>query len=474
MTGVFTNASAQTALRTLRAVQARGETVRAEISTGLKVRSADDNPAFFLVANTTRSDIAILRGLEENLTVARGAIQTASAGIRQLDDLTLQLTDLVPVSQNGVGIQELEAVFDDLVDQMRDIIDATAFQDTNLLKEGNSFNSIIGVDRQQGSFNLQTIGVRSGDLDRVAFNNAVIESGTEFVLNAENFSSKQAVGVDDWTPSATNPGFLEWVDLPGPNKIYLTPADVAANSPRLDYQVQITNPGRYYVNVRGIGVSGTADSVHVGVDGVVLSGTGGVRIPTAGGAARWGTRDTLSGQRVFIDIAAPGLYTINIWGREDGTLIDGVQFTSDPSEPTGATPLPPTTAIGGSDIPFYTDLVEGEARRAQAGFLELISLVNPEAMRLAADSAMLVIDSARQKLNRYASQLGAYERQLDRQEVYLQDLAAGLGEGVAALVEADLAEASSRLQAEQVAEQLATQALTITNQRSSLVLSLFQ
>lgn len=471
MASLLTNPSAKTALRQLRAVQERGETVRAEISTGLKVRTADDNPAFFLVANTTRSDIAILRGLEENLTVARGAIQTASAGIRQLDELTLQLTDLVPVSQNGVGIQELEAVFDDLVGQMRDVIDATAFQDTNLLKQGTSFNSIIGVDRQQSSFNLQTLTVQSGDLDKRAFNNAVIESGTEFVINAENYSSKQAVGVDDWTASATNPGFLIWEDLPGPNKIYRTDAEVLANSPRLDYRVQITNPGRYYVNVRGIDASGTADSIHVGIDGVKLTGNGGVNI---NGNPGWGTRQTGPNDRVFVDIASPGLITINIWGREDGTLIDGIWFTQDPTEPSAATPLPPTTAIGGSDIAFYTDLVEGESRRAEAGFLELISLVNPEAMRLAADSAMLVIDSARQKLNRYASQLGAYERQLDRQEVYLQDLAAGLSEGVAALVESDLAEASSRLQAEQVAEQLATQSLTIANQRGSLILSLFQ
>ncbi|MEM9838390.1 MAG: flagellin [Pseudomonadota bacterium] len=474
MTSVFTNQSAITALKQLRSARSAADVVRSQISTGLKVQTADDNPAFFLVSNTTKADIAILNGLKENLTISQGSIGAAEAGVRELDRLTLQLADLVPVSQNGVAIDQLEEVFDDIIDQARDVIDASSFQDTNLLKQGGGFTAVTGLDRVDGSFNVQTLRVDSGDFDKRAFNNAIIETGSTFVLNAENFSGKQDVGVDAWVPSTTNPGFLEWVDLPGPNKIYLTPAQVQANAPRLDYRVQITNPGRYYVNVRGIGVNGTADSVHVGFNGDVLTGTGGVRIPQAGGDARWGTRDTLSNQRVFVDIPTPGIYTINIWGREDGTLIDGVEFTDDPTEPVGNAPLPPTTAIGGSDIAFYTDLVDGEARREQAGFLELISLVNPEAMRLSPESAMLVIDSARAKLNRYASELGAYDKQFDRQRAYLGDLTDGLEEGVSALIEADLAEASARLQAVQVAEQLATQSLSNANGRSSLVLSLFQ
>ncbi|MEM1381654.1 MAG: flagellin [Pseudomonadota bacterium] len=46
--------------------------------------------------------------------------------------------------------------------------------------------------------------------------------------------------------------------------------------------------------------------------------------------------------------------------------------------------------------------------------------------------------------------------------------------GVAALTEADLTEESSRLQSFQVQEQLATQALSIANQRPQTILSLFR
>ena len=106
---LLTNASAQTALKTLRAMQASGDDVRLRVSTGLKVRSADDNPAFFLVSNTTRGDISVTKGLRDNLAMLEGSIGAAQAGLRELNRLTLQIADMIPVAQNGVAIEELEA-----------------------------------------------------------------------------------------------------------------------------------------------------------------------------------------------------------------------------------------------------------------------------------------------------------------------------------------------------------------------------
>ena len=473
MGSLLTNASAQTALRQLRSVSAEGDNVRDVISTGLKVRTAEDNPAFFVVSNKTRGDTAILRGIRDNLTLTRGAIDAAQAGVDALDRLVLQLADIVPAAQNGIAIAELTATYDEIIDQARQVIDSAGFQGTNLLEQSDTASTIIGLDRQGDSFGLQTLAVSGGDFLRKEFNNAIVEAGSEFVIQANNFSGRQDVGGNSWQDSPTEPGYLQWGLASDPNQIYTTPAQVTANAPRLDYRVQITNPGRYYVNVRGRGFSGTSDSVHVGVDGNVLTGTGGVRIPTGAGG-RWGTRDTLSNQRVFIDIAAPGLYTINIWGRENGTAIEGVQFTDDPSEPAGATPLPPATAIGNSDLAFFSDPVDGAARRESAGFIELLNALTPEAMRLAPESAMEVLDAARVKLNRYGAEIGAYERVIERQQTYLDGLTAGLDGAVAALVEADLQEQAGRLAAIEVQEQLAVQALSITNSRTSLVLSLFQ
>lgn len=471
MGSIITNASSITALQQLRAVAKTGDTVRSQISTGLKVQSADDNPAFFLVSTKTRGDLTVLEGLRENLTVNEGAIKAAEAGVRELDRITLAIADMIPVAQSGVAIEELEVTFNELIEQAFDVIDASGSMDVNLLKQEGSTTSVIGLDRTGSSFNLQTLSIDGGDFTRKQFNNATVEASNYFVLQANNYTGKEDVGAQAWVESTTSPGFLEWVDLPGPNIINTTPAQVLAGSPRLDYRVQITNPGTYYVNVRGVGYNGTSDSIHVGFDGNVLTGNGGVNLPT--GSPGWGTRETGTNARVSIFIPSPGLYTINIWGREDGARIEGIEFTDDPSIPSNATPLPPVTAIGGSDLPFFTDPIEGEQRRNAAGFMELLQLVNPEAMRLAPESAMQVLDAARAKLNRYGAQLGSYDRTISAQRQYLDDVTDGLDSSVAALVEADLEEVSSRLAAVQVQEQLVIQSLSIANSRGNLIVSLF-
>lgn len=484
MTSLLTNPSAKTALKTLRTVQAAGDRVRSEISTGLKVQGANDNPAFFMVSSRTRGDIAVINGFRDNLVVSQGAIKAAEAGLNQLNDLVLQITDMIPVSQNGIAVEELETVYDDLLDQMRQTIEASGFQGTNLLKQAGSTTSVIGLNRTGSEFDFQTLSMEGGDFLRKSFD-GLVESNSNFVFDAASsaFFYQSAEGSDAtnttdrtnaWEiitdPTDPYAGWVRWAQDSVGNDIYFTQAQVDANSPRMDFRVQVVNPGRYYVNVRGFGTNGTSDSIHLGLDGVKFTDNGGVDLPT--NPAQWGGRSTYGGD-VFVDIATPGIYTINIWGREDGATIQTVEFTDDPANrPTGYNP--PLTAIGGSDLPYFTHPIEGEERRAAAGLMELVEAVNPEAMRLNPDQAMLVIDSARAKIARFQAQVGAYDSTLTRQKDYLANLEDGLTGSVAALVEADLEEASSRLQAIQVQEQLAVQGLTVANGRGSVILSLFR
>jgi flagellin len=485
---VLTNASAQTALKQLRAVDRAGETVRAQISTGLKVAKAADNPAFFLVSQSVRGDIAVQSGINENLTMLEGAIKAAEAGLREVNRLTLHIADLVPVAQTGIAVEELEVLFDDLVGQIKDTVEASEFQGTNLLTQEGAVSSIIGVNRSQEGFKAQTLTIQGGDFFRDSFFDGLLELDGEFVVKASNYSSiHSAVGradglVNEWEELPD--GRLIWRDdgigggggADSPSNrtdLYRRAQDAEAYAPRIDFRLRVTTPGTYYVNVLGEGQGGAADSIHVGLDGNVLTGTGGVQLPS--GAPAWGTRDTLSGARVAIDIPTAGIYTLNIWGREDGSIIEGVQFIKDDASiPAPGTPLPPPTPISGSDIPYYTDKAKGAERRAQAGVIELLSLLNPTALQLVPQGALEILDAVRARVNNYQSVIGSYATTISRQRSYLNSVTDLMEQGVAALVEADLAEASSRLQAVQVQEQLATQSLTQANQRPSVLLSLFR
>ena len=63
---------------------------------------------------------------------------------------------------------------------------------------------------------------------------------------------------------------------------------------------------------------------------------------------------------------------------------------------------------------------------------------------------------------------------INTQQAFVNDLADSMKTGIGALVDTDMEEASARLQALQVQQQLSTQALSIANQQSQSLLSLFR
>ncbi|MFK7939510.1 MAG: flagellin [Roseovarius sp.] len=73
-----------------------------------------------------------------------------------------------------------------------------------------------------------------------------------------------------------------------------------------------------------------------------------------------------------------------------------------------------------------------------------------------------------------AAELGASAKRITDQNEFVSKLTDAIKSGVGALVDADMEEASARLQALQVQQQLATQSLSIANQAPQSILSLFR
>lgn len=72
------------------------------------------------------------------------------------------------------------------------------------------------------------------------------------------------------------------------------------------------------------------------------------------------------------------------------------------------------------------------------------------------------------------AKFGADSRTLDNHHTYVGILADATEEGIGAIVDADLAKESAKLQALQIRQQLGTQTLSIANQSPQALLSLFQ
>jgi flagellin len=137
-----------------------------------------------------------------------------------------------------------------------------------------------------------------------------------------------------------------------------------------------------------------------------------------------------------------------------------VDSQADAAARTGALDTVATTTNGGTeytvldlDISAFTDSTE--------------DLADMEEMLTTVDTAISTMTDA-------ASSLGAVKTRIDIQKDFASSLMSAIDKGVGALVDADMNEESTRLQALQVRQQLGIQALSIANQQAQSILSLFR
>jgi flagellin len=117
----------------------------------------------------------------------------------------------------------------------------------------------------------------------------------------------------------------------------------------------------------------------------------------------------------------------------------------------------------------YSRTVQG----FQGGGLAALTPINVTTKEGAA-SALNAMEQMIQAAITAASAFGSAQGRIATQGEYVSKIMDGLSSGVGALVDADMEEASARLQALQVQQQLGVQALSIANQSPQNILALFQ
>ena len=90
------------------------------------------------------------------------------------------------------------------------------------------------------------------------------------------------------------------------------------------------------------------------------------------------------------------------------------------------------------------------------------------------DEMIDTVDTALQTMISRAGDIGAAKSRIDMQMDFVNDLTDAIDRGIGTLVDADMNEESTRLQALQVQQQLGIQALSIANSNAQNVLSLFR
>jgi flagellin len=109
-----------------------------------------------------------------------------------------------------------------------------------------------------------------------------------------------------------------------------------------------------------------------------------------------------------------------------------------------------------------------------AGYFTVATISITTATTTALDGFIAGVDNAISKMTTAASDLGAAKKRVGLQQDFVSSLMDAIERGVGQLVDADMNEESTRLQALQVQQQLGIQALSIANQNSQSILSLFR
>ena len=121
-----------------------------------------------------------------------------------------------------------------------------------------------------------------------------------------------------------------------------------------------------------------------------------------------------------------------------------------------------------------TDLsVSAQYKNAGSGGLAAMSAIDVSTAGGAA-AALGNIETLIQTSIDAAASFGSSQNRITTQKDFISKLSDSLTIGIGTLVDADLEEASARLQALQVQQQLGTQALSIANQAPQSVLALFR
>lgn len=177
---VNTNMNALTIENTLSNTNAAVSGSLEKLSSGLRINSAQDDPAGFAIANSFKASIASMQVASQNANQANSMLQTADGAYSQINNILVQMKSLATEAafgqESGTNLTSLQGEFSDLSNEINSIANSTQY--------GNSFlinGSVSGaITFQVGATN------DSNDQIGLTFNSA---TATALGVNALNISS---------------------------------------------------------------------------------------------------------------------------------------------------------------------------------------------------------------------------------------------------------------------------------------------
>ena len=424
MTGsILTNTSAMTALQTLKQTNSSLQDVNSQISTGKKVASAKDNAAVFAISEVMNADVAGFQAVSDSLSLGQSTLGVASNAAESVGNLLNDIKGkIVAANEENVDRQKLNDEVQELVGQIDGIVSSAQFNGLNLLN---------GTEDGPGGFSVLS------SLDRDS-SGTVTTNSIQFDPTDTNLSTSSGTDLQAGTsPAGNEPA-----------------ATVAAGATEQFGAFTTLDAAGAVVATGGAALARDSVDLTVGTSEDGLVGGDEVSITLGNSSARYSVQegDTSS------DIVA---------ALRQGLVADGADqsnFTLDVSNTAGTLEITNNTTVA-EDISFTIT--------RDAGGLAGLDNIDVSTST-GAQTALTDIEGFIQNAVDAQAKLGTVESRLEIQDDFMSSLIDSFEAGIGSLVDADMEEASARLQALQVQQQLGTQALSIANQQPQNLLALFR
>ncbi|MEM8849627.1 MAG: flagellin [Pseudomonadota bacterium] len=428
MSSILTNNGAMVALQTLQSINKNLGMTQSEISTGKSVANAKDNSAVWAISKQMESDVQGFKSIQESLALGESTVAVARDASETVTDLLTQIKGKIVASQEeNVDREKIQTDISALRDQIKSVTGAAQFNGLNLLNnteteaDSRNIDILSSLDRSGSGVAVSNISVGKQDLGTGA---------------ASAATAGQEVGADNTALAVGATAAFATLDGVGADDTIVAGANFIVSA------AGITE------NVSGDAVDFAANVEYVARDGDTLTDV------TNAMVARMNTAAAAAGMDVSFAANADTVGQIDITNNTAVTI---------------------DTDAGQSNQSDTADLAtfEGEADGTIGGGLELVEGIDVTTDDGAA-SALAAVESLIQTSIDAAASFGSSQGRIETQSNFISKLSDSLTSGIGSLVDANMEEASARLQALQVQQQLATQSLSIANQAPQSILSLFR
>mgnify|MGYP006266068485 CR=1 FL=1 len=417
MPSINFNESAQVALMTLRGVNRDLFQVQDQISTGKRVANAKDNAAVWAISTVMDSDVIGFRQITDSLNLGSSTVEVARSAAEQVSNLLTEIKGkVISAKEENVDRTALQRDIAELRGQITSIVDAAQFNGLNLLKGGSDVNVLSSLNRDaDGTVTTTDITVARADLRVVegTFGTNAMSSGDAGFMTA-SAATIAAAATETVTIDAQDAS-------PTPN---ITAGD--------SFRVTIASEDIEYIAAEGDTVNDVAQALV----------------------------DLAEERFAEMEAVSPGSspdVTLSVTLGTDPTTQDAVINVTN-NEATGI-------SLAGA---AFDDGISG-------GLLGRLAAIDVDTdVQADIDQALLDVEDMISDTIDATAAFGSAQTRIDIQSNFVSTLIGSLESGISSLTDANLEEASARLQALQVQQQLNIQALSIANAAPAALLQLFQ